>query len=48
MARTYDGDTPAEIAVELRITEATVRSTQRNARRTMSEHRHGRQEGVDQ
>jgi RNA polymerase sigma-70 factor (ECF subfamily) len=47
MARTYDGDTPAEIAAELGITEATVRSTQRNARRTMAEHRHGRQEGVD-
>jgi RNA polymerase sigma factor (sigma-70 family) len=47
MARTYDGDTPAEIAAELQIAEATVRSTQRNARRKMSAHRHGRQEGAD-
>ena len=47
MARTYDGDTPAEIAAELQITEATVRSTQRNARGKMAEHRHSRQDGAD-
>jgi RNA polymerase sigma-70 factor (ECF subfamily) len=46
-ARTYDGDTPAEIAAELQITEATVRSLQRNARRTMAKHRDARREGAD-
>src|SRR5262249_49987843 len=47
MARTYDGDTPAEIAAELQISEATVRSVQRNAPRRMSEHSDGRREGAD-
>lgn len=47
MARTYDGDTPAEIAAELQITEATVRSLLRNARHTMAEHRDSRREGTD-
>jgi RNA polymerase sigma factor (sigma-70 family) len=45
MALTYDGDTPAEIADELSITEATVRSTQRTARQQMAEYRRSRQEG---
>lgn len=47
MARTYDGDTPAEIAAELQIAEGTVRSLRRNARRTMAEHRDARREGAD-
>jgi RNA polymerase sigma factor (sigma-70 family) len=45
MALFYDGDTPGEIATELGITEATVRSTLRNARKVMQENHPDRKEG---
>ena len=48
MALTYDDDTPAEIASELGIAEATVRSIQRNARQKMAVHRPSRREGEDE
>jgi RNA polymerase sigma factor (sigma-70 family) len=45
MALTYDGDTPAEIADELGMNEATVRSHLRHARRKMAGHRPARRDG---
>jgi RNA polymerase sigma factor (sigma-70 family) len=42
MAMVYDGDTTAEIAHELGATQATVRSTLRNARRKLAHHRPSR------
>jgi RNA polymerase sigma factor (sigma-70 family) len=45
MARTYDGDTAADIAAELGMSEATVRSTLRHARQEMERHHPRRQEG---